>query len=182
MLRVKTRIAVGQLTAIGRVVDIGLDDRRVGAQLAARRDPGLAGLLDGALLDLRGQRRPQQREGAAERGVGRNPIGIEAGEAPVQQVGAQLPLQRAERPGLEVLEHTAAQQPVGGDAHAAGAVGPGMAGRQALTHEGNELAIVQHGVDGIEEIVPQPGDLLRERREEQLRLARQGPYHGTSIA
>ena len=75
------------------------------------------------------------------------------GEAPVNQVTAQFAFQLAEAPAFQVLEHTATQQAIGGDAGATGAGGPGTARGQALAHQLDELGVVQERVDGLEQIV-----------------------------
>ena len=48
--------------------------------------------------------------------------GVAAGELSVHQVAAHSPFQLPEVPFLQVLDYTAAQQTVGGDAGASGAV------------------------------------------------------------
>jgi len=93
----------------------------------------LAGRADHALMNLFGDCRTEQGKGAAEDGeVGRS-LGIEVGEAAVDQVAAQLPRQIAEAPALQVLHDTAAQQTIRGHSVSPGARRKGAACRQTLT-------------------------------------------------
>src|SRR5215469_18964629 len=113
--------AVAQQTAVGRVMNVALDDRRVCSESAALGNVPFAGYLDYALMNLFGDRRTEQGEQATEGAeVGRG-LGVVVGEAAVDQVAAQFAFQIAEAPAFQVLEHAAAQQAIGSDAGAAGA-------------------------------------------------------------
>ena len=85
-------------------------------------------------MDFLGDGRAEQSEQATEAGEVRGSFGVIVGEAPVNQVTAQFAFQIAEAPAFPVLEHTATQQAIGGDAGATGTGGLGTARGQALAH------------------------------------------------
>src|SRR5260370_11444364 len=104
-------------------------------------------------MNLFGDRRAQQGKGAAEgREIGSS-LGIEAGEATVDQVAAQLPFQIAEAPALQMLDDTAAQQTIGGDSGSPGAFRKRAAWGQTLTDQAHQSAILEELIDGIEQII-----------------------------
>jgi hypothetical protein len=110
--------AVAQKRAVGGVVNLAFDDRRVRSNFSSLGYALLAGQADHPLMNLFGDRRAQQGKGAAEgREIGSSP-GIEVSEAAVDQVAAQLPFQIAEAPALQMLHDTAAQQTIRGDSGA----------------------------------------------------------------
>ena len=81
--------AVAQQGAVGGVVHVAFDHRRIGAQFIAVRHAFLYGQADYALMNLFRHGGTQQRKAAAEGGeIGRN-LGVEVGEATVHQVAAQ---------------------------------------------------------------------------------------------
>jgi hypothetical protein len=134
-------------------VDVTFDDRRVGAKPIALGYSLLAGQADHPLMNLCGDRRTQQSKVAAEGREVRRNFGIEVGEAAVHQVAAELPLQIAEAPALQVFHDTAAQQTIGGDSVASGARGKGLAFGQTLADQVDQDGIVQELVDWVEQIV-----------------------------
>jgi hypothetical protein len=81
-----------QKRAVGRIVDVTLHHRRVGAQLAPPRCPLLARQAYNPLMNLFGHCRTQHRKGTAESAEIRRGLGVEAGELPVHQVAADLAL------------------------------------------------------------------------------------------
>src|SRR2546429_78811 len=88
--------AVAQKRAVGGVVNITFDDRRVGSKFASLCYTLLTRQAHHALMNLFGDLRTQQCEGSTEgREIGCG-FGIEAGEAPVHQVAAEFPFQIAE--------------------------------------------------------------------------------------
>jgi len=58
-----------------------------------------------------------------------------------------------------MLHDTAAQQTIGGHAHAPGAGGTGATFGQTLADQVEQSRIVQELIDGIEQIVLEPGGL-----------------------
>src|SRR5258708_4611818 len=111
-------------------------------------------------MKLVGDRRAQQGKGAAEgSGIGSS-LGIEVGEAAVDQVAAQLPFQIAEAPTLEVLHDTAAQQTIGGDSGSPGALGKRAACGQTLADQVHQSGILEELIDGIEQVVFEQSRLL----------------------
>ena len=83
-------------------------------------------------MNLFGDRRTKQGKVATEgREIGCN-LGIEVGEAAVDEVAAELPFQIAETPALPVLHDKAAQPTIGGNPVPPGAGGKGAARAQTL--------------------------------------------------
>jgi hypothetical protein len=124
----------------------------------------------------RDSRSEQSKAAAEDREIGGS-VGIEVGEAAVDQVAAQLPFQTAEAPAFQALHDTAAQQTIGGHAGAPGASGTGATFRQTLTDQVQQSGIVQEVIDGIEQIVLEQGGLLGQGGVEEPSLVRGGGNH-----
>ena len=77
----------------------------------------------------------------------RDRIFIKAGEAPIEQIGAQLLFKPAKRPAFEVLEHHRAQQTVGGDGGAPKIHGAFAAARQCPRANGYQLRIIEEQIN-----------------------------------
>src|SRR5215469_7483903 len=124
--------AVAEQRTVSRIVHVAFYGGGVGAQLLSLGYPLLAGQADHAVMNRCGDGRSEQSKAATEdREIGGS-IGIEMGEAAVHQVAAQLSFQIAETPAFQMLHDTAAQQTIGGHAHAPGAGGTGATFGQTL--------------------------------------------------
>ena len=89
----------------------------------------------------------------------RDGVFIKAGEAPIEQIGAQLLFEPAKRPALEMLEHDTAQQPVGGDGATPKIHGTLAAARQGPRANGYQLRIIEQEINLAEGRVPQAGSI-----------------------
>jgi hypothetical protein len=123
--------------------------------------------LDDPLMNLLREWRIEQRKQAAKgTEVGRS-FRVVVGEASIDRIRAQFAFQLAEAPAFQMLQHTAAQQPVGGDAGAPGAVGFRAPAGQALPYELHERRVVEERIDGVEQVVFQQRGLLSQGEIEE---------------
>ena len=89
--------------------------RGIGAQLPASNDGRLFGLPHEPLVDLLGAMLAKERKRPAQITKIWNRVLIKAGEASIEKAGSQFAL----GPAFDVLEHHAAQQPIGRNPFAA---------------------------------------------------------------
>ena len=107
----------------------------------------------------------------------RDGVFIKAGEAPIEQIGAQLLFEPAKRPAFEVLEHDAAQQTVGRDGGAPKIHGALAATRKGPRANGYQLRIIEQEINLAEGRVLQAGEFFEESKPEQRSLALKGSNH-----
>jgi hypothetical protein len=100
------------------MVHVALDDGRIGAQLVAWRNAIDARLLDETLVDGARALVAERSERTAKGREVWDGVLIEASEAAVHEAGAQLALELAQRPLLDVLERAATKKSVGRDSSA----------------------------------------------------------------
>ena len=159
--------AISEQRTVCRVVDVALDHGGVGSQLPTVRHLLLPGLGNDPLMDTLRNLRAQKAKAPAEGGVVGRGIRIEAGEAPIHQVGADLSLQLSERPPLEVLHHTTTKKTVRRDAGPSRSWRKRMAFGQPLPNKPHEFRVIEQCVDWIEKVVLEEHGLSSQRHVEQ---------------
>src|SRR6516162_7047502 len=118
-------------------------------------------------MNLPGDLGTEHGKQATEAVVTGNDYSVKVGEAPINEVAAQFAFQLAKTPALQMLEHTATQQPIGSHAGAAGTSRLGITGGEALADQCHPFLIVQQIVHGVEPIVLEPRSLLSQGKEEE---------------
>jgi hypothetical protein len=101
--------AVAEECGVRRMMDVGLDDGGIGAELATRRDAFALRSLNYSRMNVPGRFGIESSERATEGGKRRNRFLVEAGKPTVDQAGPDLALELTQGPLLDVLEHAAAQ-------------------------------------------------------------------------
>jgi len=142
--------AVPQKRAVTGVVYVAFDDCGVDANFVSRGRALLPRQSHHAVMNLLGELRTQHREQLAERAVAGCDFGVEAREATVDQVAAQLAIEIPKAPTLQVLEYATAQQAIGSDTGAAGARRSWPALGQAVADQIDHQGVVQELVHGLE--------------------------------
>jgi hypothetical protein len=170
---------IGQQRAVGRIVNVGLDDGRVHAQSPAsdeplrppqRHQPGQHILEDG-LVEERGQ--PEQRLGV------RHALPVDPAEGSVDQVATHLAFTLVEAPVVEVLEDQQPQHDGRRCPQPAPSATLRVAAPQGVGDAIDEHLVIEQRIDPAERGVP---ELVRIGQEhfDQAALRVRPPHHGAS--
>ena len=168
---------VGQQRTVAGMVDVGLHRGRVRAQAVAPGNAKRSGPSDHLCVESLRPFGSQQSEEAGKHRVIRDRVFIKAGEAPIEEIGAQLLFEPAKRPAFEVLEHDRAQQTVGGDGGAPKIQGALAAARQGPRANGYQLRIIEQEINLAQGRVLELGEFLEESKPEQRSLALKSSDH-----
>jgi hypothetical protein len=141
---------IGQERATGRIVDVGLDDRRVDAEppaadhvpLAADRHQARQQRLEG---------RPVEDLGEPDQGLGVwDPLAFHPAERAVDEVGSDLTLALVKAPVEEVFEHEHPQSHRGRRPWAASPRAERPTPVESLHHHVEQALVLQRGVNAPE--------------------------------
>src|SRR5271169_534757 len=169
---------ISQQTAVGRIVDIGFDDGRVDAHLAALDDLLLLRDCHDPFVEALNYFWSQGKCPLIHDGIVWNLTAADTGEGSVDQVGAHFALHHFIAPVANVLEQEQSQNDFSGRAPPAPGSTLGASFGQGFVHSGQQLIIVQNLVRGTHPVFPQIGDFLVNESFGEAELGAAGLNHG----
>jgi len=172
---------IAQQTAVGGVVDVGLDHGGVDAHAAPGCHPVVARDLHDPLVDLLDHFGPQRQPPSAH-GFGVGHLGgADAGEIAVHQIGAHLSFQHPVTPVAHVLEHQQTQHHLGRGARPAACAAPRMPLGQGFVNRRHDLRVGEQLIGVLHPRLVQILDFIGDQPVAEAALCAVGLNHALTL-